>query len=221
VGHGQQKCVYCGETDEIGSDHIPPKNLFPKPRPNDLITVPCCRKCNDAFSKDDEHFRTIIACTAESAQHPEAQRLWEQKIFRLLQRKCPVIPELIRQSFGSSEGVTESQIHDAELRVAGTIVRIVKGLYFEEMGASLPVSHEVKINLEPNFLDCGGLDGAICAFEHEPGSRGQDIGDGVFRYRMAESLAKQGGTAWLLVFFECLPFLCTSAPRLGGNDEGG
>ena len=35
----------------------------------------------------------------------------------------------------------------------------------------------------------------------------------MFSYRMVESAAKQGGTAWLLVFFECVPFLCTTETR--------
>jgi len=39
-------CVYCGKKLPLTKDHIPPKNLYSKPRPSNLITVPCCEKCN-------------------------------------------------------------------------------------------------------------------------------------------------------------------------------
>lgn len=40
----------CGTADDITRNHVPPQILFPPPRPNDLITVACCRKCNEELS---------------------------------------------------------------------------------------------------------------------------------------------------------------------------
>lgn len=55
-------CALCGDTDVIGTrDHIPPKGIFIKPRPQNLITVPACIKCNNNGSKDDEIFKTFLA----------------------------------------------------------------------------------------------------------------------------------------------------------------
>jgi len=217
----QQQCTYCGRTGELTRDHIPPKNLFPKPRPSNLITVPCCETCNASFSRDDEHFRTIVACTEETAQHPEAQKLWEQRILSQLHRTGGSAPhELIKQSFGSdATNVTEFQIHEAEVRIAGVLVRIVKGLHFFEMGVSLPISCEVRFSLDTNLVDVGGPAGAISVFDAARGSRGRDIGDGVFSYRMAEWLGKPGGTIWLLVFFKSLAFLCSTAQETGNAPD--
>src|SRR5579872_3566373 len=53
-------CYLCRGTENLTSDHLPPKNLFPKPRPANLITVPCCAACNEGFSKLDEQFRAFI-----------------------------------------------------------------------------------------------------------------------------------------------------------------
>jgi hypothetical protein len=50
-------CAYCGSTSELTDDHIPPKNLFPKPRPENIITVKACKICVKDTSKDDEYFR--------------------------------------------------------------------------------------------------------------------------------------------------------------------
>lgn len=50
------KCIYCGSKDNITREHAPPKALFPKPRPHNLITVPVCESCNGEKSSDDEYF---------------------------------------------------------------------------------------------------------------------------------------------------------------------
>lgn len=41
-----QLCCYCGVRKATTKDHIPPKSIFNKPRPCDLITVPYCFECN-------------------------------------------------------------------------------------------------------------------------------------------------------------------------------
>jgi hypothetical protein len=45
----------------LRDDHVPPKNLFGKPRPSTLVTVPSCLECNRGASGDDEYFRTMVA----------------------------------------------------------------------------------------------------------------------------------------------------------------
>ena len=54
-------CYLCRSTENLTSDHLPPKNLFPKPKPTNLITVPCCASCNGGFSKLDEQFRVFVS----------------------------------------------------------------------------------------------------------------------------------------------------------------
>lgn len=46
-------------------DHVPPKGLFPEPRPANLITVPCCYSCNQTHSDFDEQLRLLLACALE------------------------------------------------------------------------------------------------------------------------------------------------------------
>jgi hypothetical protein len=54
------QCAYCGKKQPVTDDHIPPKNLFPKPRGSNLITVPCCEFCRKGWSENDEYF--ILRC---------------------------------------------------------------------------------------------------------------------------------------------------------------
>lgn len=60
VAKANRICVYCGRPEGGTDDHIPPENLFGKPRPPDLIKVPACLTCNRSCSKDDEYFRLKV-----------------------------------------------------------------------------------------------------------------------------------------------------------------
>lgn len=51
------RCYLCGSYKDLTRDHVPPKCLFPKPRPSDLLTLPCCYECNNSASDDDEYLR--------------------------------------------------------------------------------------------------------------------------------------------------------------------
>ena len=34
-------------------DHVPPENLFERGQKSNLVTVPCCHRCNNTASKED------------------------------------------------------------------------------------------------------------------------------------------------------------------------
>lgn len=52
-------CFYCSGFADT-RDHIPSKNLLEKPYPNNLMTIDCCRKCNNSFSLDEEYFLNVL-----------------------------------------------------------------------------------------------------------------------------------------------------------------
>src|SRR5688572_9120457 len=66
------ECVYCGATEDLTRDHVPGRGLFLPPRPDNLITVPCCKPHNKEYQLEDEYFRLYVASRVESATHPEA-----------------------------------------------------------------------------------------------------------------------------------------------------
>jgi hypothetical protein len=79
----EEECYLCGkkasETPDgrLTRDHIPPKNLFPPPLPEDLITVPCCYECNNAAHKDDEYLRFLSGLYNTSAM---GKQIWKEKV---------------------------------------------------------------------------------------------------------------------------------------------
>ena len=66
-------CAYCGgyATTE---DHVPSKCFLDKPLPNNPPVVPCCEKCNNSFSKDEEYVSCFIECLREGTTTPEKIR---------------------------------------------------------------------------------------------------------------------------------------------------
>lgn len=52
-------CVYCGRRATT-RDHVPPRCLLEKLYPQNLKTVPCCRKCNNSFSLDEQYFLILL-----------------------------------------------------------------------------------------------------------------------------------------------------------------
>src|ERR1700722_14122860 len=57
----RENCYLCGAADNLTRDHIPPLGFFPKPRPSNLITVPCCHSCNKEWSQEDEYMRALLS----------------------------------------------------------------------------------------------------------------------------------------------------------------
>jgi hypothetical protein len=69
-------CVYCGATENLTEDHVPPQCLFPKPRPR-LIKVPACKACHAPTSKDDEYFRMGVCIRG----YPERKSLFHATLY--------------------------------------------------------------------------------------------------------------------------------------------
>jgi hypothetical protein len=71
-------CYLCGVAGKLTRDHIPPKCLFPRPRPSNLLTLPCCHRCNNSASKDDEYLR--LATSGLINALPMARAAWDRVI---------------------------------------------------------------------------------------------------------------------------------------------
>jgi hypothetical protein len=86
----EERCFLCGilgqETPEgeLTDDHIPPKNIFKKPRPSNLITARSCRECNHSYRQDEEYFR-IAVCGSYNAD-AAGKELWNDKVVRMVKR---------------------------------------------------------------------------------------------------------------------------------------
>lgn len=131
-----QLCCYCGTRKATTKDHIPPKSIFNKPRPSDLITVPCCFECNNTASKYDEKFKTYLGMHV-GRQGGEAERLFKESVLptakhnnklrnTIFETMYPVYTAT-KSGIITGKGMAvpwDSDAHDF------TIERIVRGLFY-------------------------------------------------------------------------------------------
>lgn len=144
-------CAYCGSVQGITRDHIPPRNLFPKPRSSDLITVPCCEACRDGWSDDDEYFR-LHAISAKVASNPSAKKICTQIESSLQKANKKGYARMLLNNFcevsiHSQDGIFlghADALRIDEKRIGRVMSRIVKGLFYKEKWKCLPPTHESK-----------------------------------------------------------------------------
>lgn len=73
----REACAYCGSFESLTREHAIPKCLYPKSKegsPVQRIIVPGCKTCNSSWSKDEEHFKAVMAVSGES--NSAVQELW-------------------------------------------------------------------------------------------------------------------------------------------------
>ncbi|SRR6266436_5899496 len=79
---GVALCAFCGKSPAKTKDHVPPKGIFPKPRPK-LITVPACLRCNASSSKIEEAFRVYLSLRI-GVNDETTSNLWNNEVMRTL-----------------------------------------------------------------------------------------------------------------------------------------
>lgn len=130
-----EKCYLCGSIENITSDHIPPKGFFVPPLPDNLITVPCCRRCNDSYNKDDEAARVFLS--AYRWQSEKGMWIWKNKVLASTFQRSPALKARIRESLlhlpvQTNQGVEIMPIIQFPIeRMSRWLIRITRGLLFK------------------------------------------------------------------------------------------
>ncbi|CAG1770649.1 hypothetical protein BAC3_01229 [uncultured bacterium] len=214
-------CAYCGSRDNLDSDHVPPKNLFLKPRPTNIITVPACPVCHSGTSKDDEYFRLKLCLRSNASEHPKAKAIWNS-IFRSLNRKeatglrSSFLSDIRRVRLHTQAGlyIGSTLAHDVDVnRIRRVVERTVRGLYFAESCNPLGLSNEVSIytneDISADKLD--ELNQTILTPLAAVAPK--VIGDNVFLYRFHIENENPVYSVWGLSFYAKVPFLCFTGPH--------
>lgn len=215
-------CTYCGEETPITADHVPPKNLFNRPFPPNLLTVPACADCNGGFKKDDEYFRIALTVTDKS----KGQRGREGILPTVLRGINSPKASRFRATLLSNTQIAprfspsgiflgdQRQITLDGARIEGIARRIVQGLFFHVKGQRLPNDHAINVVPVGRFREMANLHPEIDLALHEFIARITaepltEHGD-VFGYRYLQSPNGPSHTMWLLYFYERLEFFCTT-----------
>lgn len=87
-------CCYCGAwADTV--DHVPSKVFLDEPYPDNLPVVPCCRKCNEEFSLDEEYVAVLLECVRWRTFDPEQ---FKREKVRKIVKHTPAILNTVRES---------------------------------------------------------------------------------------------------------------------------
>lgn len=150
-------CAYCGETESLTDDHVPPKLMLEEPYPKNLVTVPACFDCNQKFQKDDEYTRTVIALDFRAAGNLAARsRL--PKIFRSFGRpQSQRFADYLRSQLKATDlvdGTGKPLRIKAEVdhsRIDATGERFARGFYFYLVHQPLPRDFKVWVCSKPGY----------------------------------------------------------------------
>lgn len=212
-------------------DHIPPKSLFPRPLPNDLITVPACAKCNGEASKDDEYFRLALQVREGIAEHPDVMKSRPTLIRSLEKPEAKGMRNSFLGSVVLAERITPGGIFVGNVlalktrmdRVDGVVARIVRGLFFRHRGIIVPRGYSVvagtkeTVDKFPHELKLSLDEGVLNPLLAAPSV---SIGNGVFSYRFGIDKADPNVTCWLLNFYGQAGFMGVTFPVSCLKGEG-
>ncbi len=154
-------CFYCSKSSEdMTTHHEPPKNLFPRPLPPVMLTVPCCSECHDIFLKDDEYLRRVLLSCDTIAYDPNAQ-IVREKLFKSMRRpqaagmKNAIGKSLRYVDVNSPGGIYLGKKPAMEVdvkRLNRIIDRIARGLFFIIHEYPVPINHEITCRFKDSYL---------------------------------------------------------------------
>jgi hypothetical protein len=217
------ECTYCGEIRPLSKGHVPPRNLFPKPYPTNLITVPSCDECNSGSSKDDEYFRLMISVRGDIDSHSEIPLIQEKIISSMSKRKQIGFGKLF---LASSRLIARTKPDGLYIGVSPVVIvktsrmmsvasRIVKGLFYHERKVRLPSSYKAtafpiryKDLSDPALSTLRALSSKV-------------IGKGVFSYKCQFLEDDPNESGWLMFFYEGAPFFGATVPIGDANISTG
>ena len=221
-------CIYCGIRPGATRDHVPPKALFATPRPDDLITVPCCEQCRVSQSCDDEYFVHALSMREGTAETPSARAAREAAVRSLMKPAKVGYARSLLRSRSEVEAYSTSGIYlgqrlsyNVDLgRLTNVISRTTCGLYFHEHGQRLPDSHRCQVYALAGFQTARQDIITILRrfWGHAISGRRRDFGDSVFTYWTRSIDGPEGATSWAFVVYGFVPFYAFTGPKVEGID---
>ena len=219
----QPVCIYCGAPDPTDRDHVPPLCLFPT-RPDDAITVPSCRRCNESHGRDDERVRNLLTSLASTESHPAIQGELSGRRDRALNRDVTDLSgkniEHLLDSILSVEVRTPAGLYlgrglafDLDQPVLDRFLsRLTRALLWHEV--NVPARDcEIEWRMAPSLSDLDGMLPDRKAFLLSPSRKGSAGGD-LFRYA-GYVRPGRASSLWLFGFYEGVEFMTRCRTGVG------
>jgi hypothetical protein len=199
----KRRCAYCGSEAATTVDHVVPRSLYPASKSASRIqriTVPACKSCNNGWSDDEAHFRSVILLCGE--KNPVVHELWEGKTRRALaeadgrKRALDLAIQLV--PIKTPDGDRHMIYPAKDERVTRVVRKIVRGLCHRHNLTSPVLDAQVLVDVHrfaipPKFLD-----------EMTRGNTDEDV----LKYQFGLIEDRDIHSGWLLTFYGRTAFLC-------------
>lgn len=210
------KCAICGVNEATTMDHIPPKNIFIPPRPQNMITVPSCASCNNGASGADESFKAYLTTHIQSINELYGNNDIPDMLNKLLMPTLNNNRKLTKRMNNSAKPVsirTSSGIYIGKewaikfpQESLDVLKRIVRGLYYKHTGHVLGLDISCKVIMENNLDRWKSI--IAPTPRHSVGSNDEFI----YRYRLYDENPKI--SFWFLFFYKSCMFVTSTGDDL-------
>lgn len=204
-------CYLCGKSlNKLTRDHVIPLCLFPKPRPSNLITLPCCKDCQREYQEDEEYFRNNISAISYLPTNENAKAIW-QKALKSLSRgpglredmKSRVSAANITSPSGLYLG-TATGIEIPQDRTKKVLRKIALGLFYHHTGSRVPDNFRPYVYFQPKE-----------DFSDLLQKSARYIGDFKDTFFSAGALFDDKSSVWRMVFYKrVVAIVIFRAPRV-------
>jgi hypothetical protein len=193
-------CVICNKMSAVTKDHIPPKGIFIKPRPNNLISVPTCFRCNNSASGLDERFRVYLGLHVGPSGN-EAEQFFRSEALKTLEHNRKLRGEILTKLepvyLTNGSGIIydkgykilwDNEAHDA------IVERTIRGLYYHHFNEILGDLVNIKVHwfrkLTPEMVEMS-RDWQVNSF-----------GKGEVTYRYSRAIDAPLHSVWIFQFYK-------------------
>jgi hypothetical protein len=210
-------CVLCSSAHATTREHVPAQQLFDRPLPGDLITVPSCVPCNSGSQRDDEFLRSFLLLLRDAVPAEVTDRVRSRMIERLHRPDFPGLLNVFRQ-------LSEIRIENRPAgppvpalftrpdsgRLRNVLGKYARGLYYHVTHTAFPVdailSMERVFNMEtrpPEYWT-----EMLAAFNYARANGWVSVGTGS-EFRYAFRIPDRGPVlaAMVLEFYRSFPYV--------------
>jgi hypothetical protein len=216
-------CAYCGRERKLTRDHVPPRVLFSKPFPHDMLTVPACDECNHSFKRDDEYTATVIGLDVRAAPHRDVIGKMSEMARSLQYPEARGLAKYLASHTEPSPILGVNGAHIGKLtqdlrRINATGERIIRGLYYVERRR--PVAPDARILIESrNNIELSDeiLLLAVQAYEASKDRSTREVGK-AFSYAVGFDNDR---SVWVLMVYGYFFWFATVGDDPYENESGG
>jgi hypothetical protein len=206
-------CYICGSASGLTKDHVFPKCLFVPPLPQDMLTAPACRACQQRIQPDEELFRNFVA--AGSYSDATARALWETKVAGSFVNspgmRTTFVNSVRTMEWKSPGGVILGDLTVVEGdkdRTENVLRKIVRGLHFLDSGGQV-MPFDVRYRIEQVTPMNAPMPESVMDIYH--GMELRTVGDAV-RYKFQIIADEPRATASWMEFYGKMMFVVFTWP---------